>query len=114
MIQEIFSGLLGNKTIAEYIVAFIFVLIGVLVSIRVGAIKRDKDSKHTPYEFSYKFLTRDNIVRALASIGIAFVAIRFGKEITGNDTTEFGAFLIGLGFDQLVGKLNQWQKNGRS
>lgn len=113
MTQEILNSILGNRTLAQYVVAFFFILLGVLISIRLGAYKRDKESPNTPFKFSYTFLTRDNIVRAIGSIAIAFVFIRFGQEILHIEVNELGAFTIGLTFDRGIALLDNWQKGAR-
>lgn len=113
MIQEILNSLLGNKTVTQYISSFLFILIGVLISIRLGAFKRDKESPNTPFKFSNKFLAQDNIIRAIGSICIAFVFVRFGEEITGKKITEFQALLLGITFDQLIVEIQNWQKKAR-
>lgn len=113
MIQEILNEVLGNKNIAQYVAAFFFIFLGVLVSIRASATSRSVESDATPAKFSYKFLTLDNFSRAVSSIAISFAFIRFGEDITGREFTYFGVFLLGIGFDQAVAYLNKWQSGIR-
>lgn len=113
MLEVYLSELLGNRSVAVWLVCFTFILIGVVVSLIISSRERNKDSPNTPYKFSFKFLVRDNILRILGSVLIAFTIIRFGEDMVGMHIGYFGAFLMGLCFDQLVKIIADWQKKAR-
>lgn len=113
MIQDILKELFGDITIAKYIAYFIFILLGVLASVRLSAFTRDKESPNTPVRFSYKFITVDNIYRVVSSMAVAFIVIRFSNQISGKEINDFGAVCIGLAFDQVLFYLAKWQQKIR-
>lgn len=113
MLETYLSELLGNRSVAVWLVCFTFIIIGVLLSLIVSAKERNKDSPNTPYKFSFKFLVHDNILRILGSVLIAFTVIRFGEDMVGAHIGYFGSLLMGLCFDQLVKFIAEWQKKAR-
>ena len=105
--------LLGKKSLLVWTTSFTFVLIGVLISLRLAAYKRDKASNNTPTVFNWKFLFRDNIIRTLGSIFVTFAIIRFGEEFTGRELSYFWCLILGLCFDQVLVFVESWQRKGR-
>ena len=112
-INQVITELLGSFTAAFYISYFIFVLIGVLISLRVHALGRNKKSTKTPYKFSIKFLLQDNLMRIISSMAVVFVAIRLGSELFGITPTYVGAVAMGLGFDQVLIQLQKIEFKAR-
>lgn len=110
-IHEVIARLLGAVSIVDYIVLSIFIMIGITASIRIDTIKRDSLSPCTPFEFNLKFFLLDNFKRFIKSFVTIFLIIRFGEDITGKELTEWGAVLLGLGFDQIGGIINQKLEN---
>lgn len=110
-IHEVIARLLGAVSIVDYIVLSIFIMIGITASIRIDTIKRDRLSPCTPFEFDLKFFLLDNFKRFIKSFVTIFLIIRFGEDITGKELTEWGAVLLGLGFDQIGGVINQKLEN---
>lgn len=104
---------LGNKSIAVWLASFTFVLIGVIVSLRLSSLKRNKDSPNTPIKFSLLFLIRDNILRGLGSLFVAFSVIRFSEELLQIQFTYFFCFTLGACFDQALIFVHKWQKAAR-
>lgn len=107
ILKEVSDRLLGTVSAVDYLVLSIFILIGITLSIRIDTFKRDKTSDATPYEFDIWFFLLDNLKRLLKSFVTIFLVIRFGEDITGKALTEWGAVLVGLGFDQIGVILNE-------
>ena len=113
MKQDISLGLLGDKSIGEWIVSFIFVFIGIIISLYADSLSRDKNSPKTPKKFSISFLLKDNILKILFSFFIVFTLIRFSKEVVDIDITYIKCLFLGLGFDLLLTLPIKYQKKGR-
>jgi ABC-type Mn2+/Zn2+ transport system permease subunit len=103
----ILTRLLGNLTTADYLIYFIFIALGVTASIRLQARNRNKMSECTPYHFSFKFFILDNLPRAVGSIIVVFLIIRFWNEYTKTSISELQATLIGLCYDLIKDAFNQ-------
>lgn len=97
--NELKQLLLGENDIAFHFAAFIFVLIGTLITILFDAYSRNKDSKRTPANWNWKFYWHDNAFRLFLNLLLAIMVIRFWKEITGSQLTMLYCFLIGIGID---------------
>lgn len=118
MEQLFMKQLLGGQDLVVYLAGFVFALIGVAIRLLNGAKKRDKLSKHTPYNFSWKFLVLDNLRDLILGLLMAFILFRFtnvlisaglqrliGFDIEGVDKM-FYAFLVGTAFTTV----SQWFK----
>lgn len=112
-LQEIAAGVFGDYKLSFYITYFIFVLIGVIISLRIGAMSRDKNSPHTPFTFSWKFLFQDNLLRMVSSMAVVFVAIRLGQDLLGITPTYAGAVILGISFDQILIQLQKLEFKAR-
>lgn len=96
---EFLLRFLGKLTPLDYLTYFFFIALGVTASIRLLATDRNKMSSCTPYSFSFKFFILDNIPRALGSIVVVFLIIRFWSEYTEQPISELTATVIGLFYD---------------
>jgi len=113
LINQVLTEVLGSYKLAFYIAYFFFVLFGVLISLRIASLRRDKHSDSTPFTFSWKFLLQDKLIRLISSMAVVFVFIRLGQEITGMIPTYTGAVGLGLGFDQALLQLEKIQFKAR-
>ena len=113
IINQVTADLLGSYSAAFYITYSIFVLFGILISLRLQAFGRDKSSPNTPYRFSFSFLVQDNLLRIVSSLAIVFVAIRFGSELFKVEPTYLGALLMGISFDQILIQLQKLELRAR-
>ena len=111
--KEILLRVLGTNTLVDYIVLFIFIGIGVTISIRLGVNKRDKYSQNTPIKFNIWFFILDNLQRAISSVFIAFLLIRFGEGLIGRQVTELGALGIGCALDIIKDSSTQYLEKFR-
>lgn len=112
-INEVIAELLGSYKASFYITYFIFVLFGVLISLRIHASSRDKTSENTPNAFSWKFLIQDNLIRGISSLTVVFVMIRLGQDMFDVVPTYVSAIAMGLGFDQVIGLFEKIQFKAR-
>ncbi len=95
------KDIFGSKPDGYYIVSLVFSLIGIIISLYALSRKRDKDSKNTPYKFSWTFSIWDNFKRLLVTMLFMFVLFRV------MDITSIPAMIgVGIGvtisFDQLL------------
>jgi len=105
--------LLGNNDLPTFCAAMVIALAGALISLKIKAGKRDKLSPETPFQFSWKFLVQDNLLKLFAGILPVVIAIRFSSEFFGQDLTMGFAFLIGLGSDSILSRLESLQEMAR-
>ena len=113
-VNEVITELLGSYKASFYITYLLFLVIGILASLKFSSLSRDKSSPSTPFKFSWKFLVQDNLIRFLGSIAIVFLSIRLGEDLFGYIPTYTGATLMGLGFDQTLGLLQKVQLKARN
>lgn len=113
LFNEILVELLGSYSAAFYISYFIFTFLGVLISLRLHAFQRDKDSKKTPFKFSWKFLVQDNLIRIITSMATVFVVIRLGSELLDITPSYVMAVIMGISFDQILIQLQKLELKAR-
>lgn len=114
LIDKIVTNLLGAYTFDFYVVYFLFVVVGVFLSLSVAVLFRNKNSVDTPYKFSSKFLWKDNKHRVIASVLTVFLSVRFAPELYRGEPTYFTGFLLGGCLDQAIYWLGQIQRSGRA
>ncbi|GGG97236.1 hypothetical protein [Pedobacter zeae] len=105
--------LLGTVDVPTYCAAFVFALIGALISLRLKATNRDKLSDSTPYAFSWKFLIQDNFLQLITGICLTFLAFRFCNELLGKELTMWLAVLIGALNNEVAGLFEKIQNKAR-
>lgn len=114
MKQDILKDLLGNLTLVNYVVAFIFVLLTLIVKWVWKTIDSVKNDIKTPNQFSWGYWFKDNIIPKFLSFTgnmiAVFIVLRFSNEIIGQTFSYFLAILIGFGLDYYVDKLKKMQK----
>jgi len=69
--------LLGTDNYSLYAAQWVAALIGIFIGLLVHALSRDPTSRTTPYRWSWNFLLSDNVKRALLSILLVFITLRF-------------------------------------
>lgn len=112
--EKFIQLLLGdNIDISTYAAAFVFALIGAIVSLRFKASKRDKLSSNTPYKFSWRFLIQDNLLQLITGLLLTFLCFRFTDELLGKELTMWLAVLIGFSFNEIAGLFEKLQVKAR-
>lgn len=109
MKQEILKHLLGPGDPGYFIAAFIYAMVGMLISLLVSASKRDQSKLTTPEAFSWRYLLWDNAKKIILTLILVIVTLRFSREFMGADLTMYLALLVGLGWDMLG---EMWRKKG--
>jgi len=107
-INEVIAELLGSYKASFYITYFIFVMLGIVVSLRLQSLQRDKQSSATPFKFSWRFLLQDNIKQWLGSLAFVFLSIRVGADTWGIVPTYASAVIMGLCFDYSLNLVGKW------
>lgn len=112
--MNIINLLLGDVSINTYTACIIFALIGIIIRHGIVVKRGVKHSPHTSYKFSLPYWIHhnlyDKITVTLTSILMIFASVRFSIELFNVEVTMFYSFLLGLGFDYLVDKLNKLRK----
>lgn len=91
--KEALSIILGDKSIGTYIAYMFFCFLGVILSLRRSAKRRNPESQSTPKKFSWRFLLWDNLTRALFTLIVMFIILR---AVT--FPSEWVLAVVGLGF----------------
>lgn len=118
--MENYTFILGYLTKEMFLAMCLFALVGIIISLLIDSLKRDKESRNTPRKFNFWFLLKDNWKGILLTALVVLVAIRFaaslfpdqfsGKELltsVGMEKWLFGSLGIGLGINQLVQNVKQ-------
>jgi hypothetical protein len=107
-IKQVVANLLGDFTADFYITYFIFVMFGIILSLRIQALNRDKLSDSTPIKFSWRFLLQDNLKQWIGSLVFVFLSIRIGADAWGVIPTYVSAVIMGLSFDYSLSFIGKW------
>ena len=94
--EEIILRIFGGYTIIDLVVFTWFILIGYIIKAWDETTLRDKKSKHTPENWSWKFWFKDNWRRYIVTFLSTYIFFRFYVEFVGHELTEIEAFMIGL------------------
>lgn len=100
--KEFIISVLGTDSVSGFMTLAFFAFIGVILSLLLQTTKRDPNSPHTPFEFSWKFLMSDNSKRFLAGLIMIYVSLRFTPELFGVTINAFWAFGIGFCSDKIA------------
>lgn len=100
----------GTIDIPSILVGFLYLCVGILLSIFVDANKRDLLSTRTPFEFSYFFLIRDNWKKTLFTLFIGALSLRFCNDLFGAEPTMYMAFIVGYSADKFTDYIKKLQR----
>lgn len=93
--EKFISLITGTVDTSIYTAGLFFALIGLTFHFKMKVAKRNAFSKNTPYAFSWRFFTQDNLVELVFSIVAILLALRFSVEYAGTQITMFYALGIG-------------------
>lgn len=105
--------ILGTTDVPTYMAGLVFALIGLAFYYHGKVGKRDEFSKNTPYKFSLRFFTQDNLVEIVFSILAIFLALRFSVEYMGVQVTMFYSLGIGWGLPKIIAYMYTIQEKAR-
>ncbi len=113
--EKFLELLLGSHDLPTYAAYFVFAAIGAIISLRVKAMQRNKNSDNTPYTFSWRFLIQDNLMRLITGFLLAFITFRFTAPSSDMDALLLSAMGIGIGAstDRLAGFIEKIQSKAR-
>lgn len=103
------SQLLGTISISDYMAGFVFALIGAIISLRLEARNRDKDSPNTPAQFKWSFMLQDNAQRLFTGFLITFICFRLAPQLLKQEFSMLLAFTVGACNDQVGGLIDKLQ-----
>jgi len=111
--EKFLATLLGNMELPIFLGYFIIAFLSAFLSLIIRANRKKNILNDTPDDFSLSFFFRDNILKLLINILTIAFAIRFSNEIMGSEITGWISFLIGLGLNQLVLWIENYQHKAR-
>lgn len=94
--------LLGGLEVNLFIACLLFAGLGILLALTLQALFRNKYSETTPTVWSWKFWFLDNWRKALITIILVYISIVFSYQVFQVEISTWFAFLIGLGFDNIL------------
>ncbi len=103
----------GTSAWAIFAVALLFVLFGLIIKWYIEINRSIKKSPDTPNKWDWKYFIQNNLFKKsfsiLANFIIALAALRFCTEIFNIPLSMGVAFAFGIGFDEVVRRVSQWQ-----
>lgn len=105
--------ILGTTDVPTYAAGLLFALIGLFFYYYGKVKKRNARSKNTPYAFSWRFFTQDNLVEIVFSLLAIFLALRFSVEYAGVQITMFYALGIGWSLPKIIAYMYSVQEKAR-
>lgn len=107
MKHELITYLLGPLTIAQFLAAFIFAILGVLLKLLIESnqrtpVKTNAEGQPEPNHFKWAKLFCDNAKRITANILLIAVCIRFTPELWNAPLKMIIAFAIGFFLDYIA------------
>lgn len=111
--EKFLNLVLGTTDVPTYLAGLFFALIGLAFHYRGKVLARDKSSTNTPYHFSFKFFTQDNLIEIVLSILAIFLALRFSVEYAGVEVTMIYSLGIGFGLPSVISKMHDFQNKAR-
>lgn len=103
---ELLYHLFGDITLATWLSAGIFSMLGFTLNLGLGVAFRNKKSPDSPEKFSWRYFTADNRRRFWWMVAISFIVVfitfRFYNEWTGKQLGMQAAFIMGFSIDYLI------------
>jgi hypothetical protein len=91
----------GSLTLPHFLAGMSFVGMGLLITLLLDVVSRDRHSRRTPPQWSWRFFWRDNLLRFFLNLLTAMALIRFWRDMQGEEIGMFHCFCIGIAFDSL-------------
>lgn len=111
--DQFLNLIFGTTDLPTYLAGLFFALIGLAFFYKRKLSNRNRLSANTPYHFSLRFFTQDNLVELVFSIMAIFLALRFCVEYAGVKVTMFYALGVGLGLPNVISYLYSVQDRAR-
>lgn len=100
--QTFTENMLGKLTFITFISGLLFAGIGILITLLVHSLTRDKESERTPVKYSFTFMLYDNWKRILLVFLCVLVTIRFFEDLTPWKFNMLFALAVGGSYDGLA------------
>lgn len=100
--KEFIIGLFGQASGNDFVHAFIWALVGALLSLLLNVATRNPTTTSSPVKFSWLHLVSDNLRRIVTTLLLILVCLRFMPDLLGVQLAAFPAFCIGYGWDKLA------------
>lgn len=100
--KEFIIGLLGQTSGNDFAHAFIWALVGAVLSLLLNVATRNPTTPNSPVKFSWLHLLGDNVVRIITTLLLIIVCLRFMPDLFGIQLSAFAAFCVGFGWDKLA------------
>ncbi len=103
--KEFIDIITGNYNLAILLGFAWFFFIGYIINALIEVSGRDKESKHTPKYWNWKFWFHDNWKRYLLTILVTYIFFIFYNEISGHPFGNVDALTLGLLGDAAAAKI---------
>ena len=111
MKNEILTDLLGNVSLVNYLVGFIFVVIAIIFKWCYKTIDSIKNNPKTPAKWDWNYWVENNLVPKLLSLLMniiaVFIVFRFSNEILGVAFSYILSLVVGLALDYYIDKIKK-------
>lgn len=111
MKTQVLNDLLGNLSLVNYVVGYIFVFIALILKWTWQTNDSIKNNKKTPEDWSWDFWWRDNakpkILSAVQAVLVVFIVFRFSADYFNTVFTYAFALLVGLTLDHWVNNIKK-------
>lgn len=117
-IKDAAAIILGGKPGGYYLAGFFFAILGLILSVYMHSLRRDKYSPNTPINFSWSFLLWDNAKRITVGLILMFILFRIFDLSEAPAMIGVG-FFLSFGLDKAIEFLMErtnvmnWVKNDR-
>lgn len=92
---------------------FVIAFLAATLMLAIEANKKLKNNPETPDCFNLRFFLRDNLLVIVINILTIAFSIRFCNEILGSEITGWASFLIGIGLNWIILRIETFSNNGR-
>lgn len=111
--EKFLQEILGTIEVSKYLAWFLLAFLGAFTRMLILAKQSYKKSNDTPYQFSYKFMFRDNTTNLFIGFFITYFFLRFSFEFLNFEPTAFFALGLGLSSDYLADKIVKFTLKAR-
>lgn len=111
--ENFLNKLLAGMLLSDFFAYYLIALVAAIFMLLVRAENKRKTSPDTPVKFNLGFFFQDNILKFVINLLAIGFAIIFSNNIVGSEITGWASFLIGIGINGIVIKLQNLENKAR-
>lgn len=108
--QEVFRIILGEMALEHFVAYYGLMCLGALAFFGVDVAQSKNTDPGTPRKFSWKFLVKDNILRAVSVAIIMAAVVIWYDSFFGVELNAKLAFMQGMSIDAITGTVLKYGK----